>query len=233
MSDELMSDSISIFSDMNMSDSSGTFALDPNVDLSSSSANAVKKKGSQTSKKVGAAKSSVKDSGPSVSIAQKLKLPEDCTQVIELSPTPDGNQLIVVAACHGEQEKPAAGAILVYTVTLEANTVLVCPENFKIRNIQEESELPVASCFVPLEANKPALACVLRSGGISIYSLAELAVISTITRSASDPRITSVTYSSSKCKVVHNKLVESDAAIAAEHLSLDVPNSSSHLNCSK
>ncbi len=200
MSDELMSDSISIFSDMNMSDSSGTFAFDPNADLSSSSANEVKKKGSQTSKKVGAAssKSSVKDSGPSVSIAQKLKLPEDFTQVIELSPTPDGNQLIVVTECHGEQEKSAAGAILAYTVTLEAKTLLLCPENLKIRNIQEESELPVASCFVPLEANQLALACVLRSGGVSIYSLAELAVISTITRSSFDPRITSVTYSSSE-----------------------------------
>ena len=186
MSDSIQ-DSITLFSEL------PDFAGSCIFDQGGAATAATKKKESQKSKRL--------EPVQSVVLVQKLNLPLDiqhCSSVTQLIPTPDGTQLIVVLGSKAPQSLHMPGAILLYNVLAECNTV-VLDQNFVIRKFEHEDELPSSSsCFVPVEGDKMALACVLRNGGVSVFNLTDLAISSTITRSASDPKITSVSYCSSK-----------------------------------
>ena len=204
---DLMSDSVSIFSDMNMSDSSGTFIFDP----ISSTAVPSKKKSTHQSvniKKPKASSSDVKNksllhSSSNIAVAQRLETPPEvrhCSDVKELLPSLVRSQMIVVVeAAPGEEIGGICGAILVYEIIVEGSTVLLEKVPRILRKIEDRESLIVSCCLIPPDVEETTLlACVLARGDAVILSLSQLQIVHRISRPSPDAILTSVAYCASK-----------------------------------
>lgn len=196
-----MSDSISIFSDLN--DSVGTFLLEPVITNESSVVDSAKK--IATPGKVPCTKSKlIKKSSPNnIVIAQKLTLPAELVQdglvVKFMMPTCDGSYLIlVVENTNPNANSTFAGAFVVYNVIVEANLVVLDRQNSKIRKIQKPEDMPVSVCLITSDFGENELCCVLPGGNVRIINLAEMSSTTSIQRTSVRNRITSASYSSSK-----------------------------------
>ena len=207
---DLMSDSVSIFSDMNMSDSSGTFIFDP----VSSTTVPSKKKSTQQSvnlKKQEPPSSNAKSKSllhPSsgVVVAQRLDTPAEvrhCSIVKDIFPSLDRSHMIVIVeAAPGQERGGICGAILVYDIVVEGETVLLEKLPRVLRKIEDREGLIVSCCLIPPDVEEMTmLACVLSRGDVAILSLSQLQVMHRISRPSPDAVITSVSYCASKLKL--------------------------------
>ncbi|CAG7720785.1 unnamed protein product [Allacma fusca] len=200
---DMMSDSVSIFSDMNMSDSSGTLILDIVSDNITAPAVPVKKKAT-VKKPPMPAPTSTKTikvtpvSQPPVSLIQRLTLPSEmkhCYNIRHLIPTSDGSQVIVVTECSNLQlsETSPPGSIIIYNVK-QSNTVQLDPLPVTLKNL-ELSEIIVDLCLIPPDVlETPSLASVHKQGHVVVYSLNGL---TPLYRIMSESTITSISYCTS------------------------------------
>lgn len=115
-----------------------------------------------------------------------------------LEPTPDKTKLVVVVSGAGFAEEGIYGAIFIYKVTSDSNIVGVDPQPITKKLVEDEGEIPVASCFVPSDTEKLSVAFALSGGSLKIFSLTDLSLRFFICPSAADPQITSLAYCSSK-----------------------------------
>jgi hypothetical protein len=214
----LLSDSVSIFSDMNMSDASGsTFILDaipidgevPCFLQKKKGLNTSTPKKSENSKNI--AKSAAlgtalpKESPSLKTVIQKLSLPSEvshCTSVDNLLPNPEGN-LLVVQLTVGKSNVAAAagtcGALLCYSVELDSKNVLLNKDFIAMKKIQSKEQLPTsASCFIPSDSGESMISMVLASGNVWILKLSEFTVMNLIERPGKDLFIRCISWVSSK-----------------------------------
>lgn len=223
---ELMSDSVSIFSDMNMSDSSGGALFEISSVVGPpmgpmGPANYLqqqkKKMASSTPKKLvdGAATSTDKSVRTNRAsqlqtpvLLQHVKLPEELGGsgiiVKHLLPTLDGKRVIVIIEDEGSSasESGVVGALLSYDVVIESGSIRLSPTTDKERRILSREELVVSACFIPPNdadvVESSLLAMALSNGTVTLVKLDDFSVSHSITYKEGDTtKINAVSYVSS------------------------------------
>jgi len=202
--DSMISDSITVFSESNVSESEssflGMFNMDSAHPHTSSGSSATPIRTSADDMEKSASKSKFKSFVLNVLLVQKLSLPEEIQhcRVKLLEPTQDKTKVVVVVG-DGKEGEQLRGAILVYNVTVSSsNIICLDPEPLAKKLIEELGEVPIGSCFLTNDAGKLSTAFVLANGSVKIYSLPDFTLEFIIHPSGEDTKITSVAYSSSE-----------------------------------
>lgn len=221
---DMLSDSISIFSDMNMSDTSGTFVVDAATGSIIGGSNnqqsniASKKKiaaaaasglSSQTPSNKGVAdgnpnKNKTEAKEKEVMLVQKIELPNDlkhCSVTKDILPTLDGEQVVLSTestSTSESNEQQIFGALLVHKVVCESEMLKLDKQPMACRKFISQEEMPVKLCVIPPECDESALACILKNGMLCILRVNDLSLMRKIKRPDSDPSLTSISYVSSK-----------------------------------
>jgi len=215
----LLSDSVSIFSDMNVSDASGsTFVLDPVGIEGEMPSFLQKKKGSATStpKKSDSSKSKrtpiIEVSIPTFSgepldyviQLQKLTVPTEfahCCVVQAILPNPEGTHIVVYLKSKSNQSSDSSfsGVLLSYEIIYDVKHIILNEDYVALKKIQSMEELPTGSfCFIPSsESGDSLLASVLKNGSVKIFNVTDFSTKSAIER-PENASIVSISYVSSK-----------------------------------
>ncbi|CAL8111027.1 unnamed protein product [Orchesella dallaii] len=207
---DMLSDSISIFSDMNMSDTSGTFVVDASgiivggnqtavskKKLSSTQASQAQSKGIDNNLKN---KTESKLKEKEIVLVQRIDLPNDlkhCALARDILPTLDGEKVVVCLEASNKQEEVVFGALIVHQVICESEMLKLEKQPVAIRKFISNDEVPVNLCVIPPDFEESTLACILRSGALCILKVNDLSLLKKIKRPDSDPHLTSISYVSS------------------------------------
>jgi len=209
----MLSDSISIFSDMNMSDTSGTFVVDASGSiivggnqtavskkkLSSAQASQAQPKGIDNNLKN---KTEPQPKEKEIVLVQRIDLPNDlkhCALTRDILPTLDGEQAVLcLESTNNKQDEVVFGALIVHKVICESEMLKLDKQPMAVRKFITNDEIPVNLCVIPPEFEESALACILKNGALCILKVNDLSLLKKIKRPDSDPRLTSISYVSSK-----------------------------------
>lgn len=217
---DMLSDSISIFSDMNMSDASGTFVVDATGQIIggnhhhhlsqhpllatskkkpvAASQNQGSKAGAENSNK---GKTETPSKEKEVVLVQRVDLPNDlkhCSVTKDILPTLDGEQVVLSlessANSPSSSDQVVFGALLVHRVVCESEMLKLERQPMACRKFISKDEMPSQLCVIPPDYDESALACILRNGMLCILRVNDLSLIKKIKRPDTDPVLTSISY---------------------------------------